>query len=316
MPPPGDRGFDGPDGPMPPFMNREENPEDYHEFGGQRMKKPKKKVKLKVSGTFVTAGSLTLSGNGTLKVHSNNKVGIKSKASLMFRPGNMIHVTALAGKGVNAKNELYLHGGTLNVDCSHSADKALTCGRNMYIRGGHTVVQAGGGEASEGVESKFLMQIDGGVLEVAAQDDAINSQGDMVINGGKVVAYSSANDAIDSNCNLIINGGEILAYGSSMPESGLDCNEEDGYRLFMNGGKVIAFGGRQTFAERQSRQPSVQWRLAKIEAGKTYSVGNQCTCTPTQSYDMGGTIMFSSPDLKFGATYPLLIDGTEHGTSR
>lgn len=309
----GEGGF--PDfGEQPPFMmgDREEKPEDYHEVDGQRMKKPKKKVKLKVDGTFVCAGPLTISGNGGLKVHSNNKVGIKSKTSLMFRSGNMVHVTALAGKGVNAKNELYVHGGILNVDCSFSADKALTCGRNMYIRGGHTVVKAAGGEASEGVESKFLMQIDGGVLKVAAQDDAINSQGDMFINGGVVKAYSLTNDAIDSNCNLVINGGEIQACGTGIPEGGLDSNDEDGYRLFINGGTVIAVGGRNSTPERQSRQPSVQWRLDKVESGKTYSIGQACTYVSSRAYEMGGaTIMFSSPKLKAGKSYPLCVDGVE-----
>lgn len=302
-------------GEMPmPFMDRdrEENPEDYHIQYGIRMKKPMMKKKLKIDGTFVCTGPLTVSGKGTLQIQSNNKVGLKSKASLMLRPGNEITVRALSGKGVNAKNELYMYGGILNVDCSFSADKALTSGRNMYIRGGHTVVKAGGGESSEGVESKFLMQIDGGVVEVAAQDDAINAQGDLVINGGKVKAYSIVNDAIDANCNIVINGGDIFACGNGMPEGGLDCADEEGYRLFINGGTVIAIGGRHSMPDKQSRQPSIQWRLDNLEAGKEYGIEGISSYKSDRTYQMGGaTLLFSSPELQAGKPYTLTIDGTE-----
>ena len=295
-----------------PFMNREreENPEDYHVQYGVRMKKPQMKKKVKLDGTFVCTGSLTVSGKGSLQVLSNNKVGLKSKSSLMIRPGNDITVRALSGKGVNAKNELYMYGGILNVDCSFSQDKALTCGRNMYIKGGHTVVMAAGSEASEGMQSKFLMQIDGGVVEVAAQDDAINSQGDLVINGGEVRAFSATNDAFDSNCNLVINGGKVFASGYGMPEGGLDCADESGYRLFINGGEVVAIGGRHSTPEKQSRQPSVQWRLDKLEDGKTYGIDGISSYKSVRAYQMGGaTLLFSSPKLKEGKSYTLSIDG-------
>lgn len=299
--------------PMPPMnRGRRENPEDYHEQYGIRMKKPMMKKKLKIEGTFVCAGPLTVSGKGTLQIQSNNKVGLKSKASLMLRPGNDITVRALAGKGVNAKNELYMYGGILNVDCSSSADKALTCGRNMYIRGGHTVVKAGGGETSEGVESKFIMQIDGGIVEVAAQDDAINAQGDLIINGGKLKAYSMTNDAIDANCNIVINGGDVFASGAGMPEGGLDCADEEDYRLYINGGTVVAVGGRHSMPDKQSRQLSIQWRLNNLEADKEYAVGGISSYKSPRTYQMGGaTLLFSSPELQAGKPYTLTIDGAE-----
>ena len=306
-----------PEGMQPPFMERkrEENPEDYHVQYGIRMKKPQMKKKIKVDGTFVCDGHLSISGKGTLQVLSNNKIGIKSKESLMIRPGNLITVRALSGKGINAKNELYIYGGTLNVDCSFSADKALTAGRNLYIKGGHTVIKAGGSESSEGIQSKFLMQIDGGKLEVAAQDDAINSQGDLVINGGDIRAFSATNDAFDSNCNMIINGGNVFASGNGMPEGGLDCADEEGYNLFINGGTVIAIGGRHSNPEKQSRQPSIQWSLDNLSPEKTYSVEDFCIYKSSRTYQMGGaTLLFSSPNLKKGKTYSLFIDGEKAET--
>ena len=156
------------------------------------------------------------------------------------------------------------------------------------------------------------MQIDGGTVEVAAQDDAINSQGDMVINGGVVRAFSLSNDAFDSNCNIIINGGEIFASGTGMPEGGLDCNDELGYRLFVNGGSIVAIGGRHSMPEMQSRQASVIWRLGNVEADKIYSIDNVCSYKSLRAYQMGGaSLFFSSPKLKKGSSYSLSIDGEE-----
>ena len=154
------------------------------------------------------------------------------------------------------------------------------------------------------------MQIDGGVVEVAAQDDAINSQGDMVINGGEVRAFSATNDALDSNCNLVINGGKVYASAYGMPEGGRDCADESGYRLFINGGEIVAIGGRHSTPEKQSRQPSVQWRLDKLEDGKTYGIDGVSSYKSVRAYQMGGaTLLFSSPKLKEGKSYTLSIDG-------
>jgi hypothetical protein len=55
-----------------------------------------------------------------------------------------------------------------------------------------------------------------------------------------------------------INNGKVFASGYGMPEGGLDCADESGYRLFINGGEVVAIGGRHSTPEKQSRQPSVQ----------------------------------------------------------
>ena len=95
-----------------------------------------------------------------------------------------------------------------------------------------------------------------------------------------------------------------------MPEGGLDSADESGYRLFINGGEVVAIGGRHSSPEKQSRQPSIQWRLDNVEAGKEYAVDGIGTYKSARAYQMGGgTILFSSPNLKQGTSYILSIDG-------
>ena len=46
----------------------------------------------------------------------------------------------------------------------------------------------------------------------------INSAGTMYLKGGYVYSHSTNNDAIDSNGDLIVSGGTIVAYGASDPD--------------------------------------------------------------------------------------------------
>ena len=62
----------------------------------------------------------------------------------------------------------------------------------------------------------------------------------MYLNGGTVTAVSNKNDAIDSNGNMTITGGTIIACGGSTPECGLDAAER--YSLYIKGGTVLAIG--------------------------------------------------------------------------
>ena len=84
------------------------------------------------------------------------------------------------------------------------------------------------------------------------------------------------------------------------------------YRLFINGGTVIAIGGRHSMPDKQSRQPSIQWRLDNLEAGKEYGIEDISSYKSDRTYQMGGaTLLFSSPKLQAGKPYTLTIDGTE-----
>ena len=70
----------------------------------------------------------------------------------------------------------------------------------------------------------------------------------MNVNDGFVYAYSSQNDAMDSNGNMKLNGGYVFAVTTKgSPEVALDANTESGYKLYINSGAtVVAYGGLES----------------------------------------------------------------------
>ena len=111
----------------------------------------------------------------------------------------------------------------------------------VTVHGGRIAVTTAN-DGGEGLESKALLTINGGVLDLQCYDDAINSGGDLVINGGYVYAGSSGNDAVDSNGKIFMTGGVVLAISTAgAPEVGIDTDDSKG--LVISGGHLVAVGG-------------------------------------------------------------------------
>lgn len=118
-------------------------------------------------GTVFSEGKLLFSGAGLVTVNGNTKNGIASDDYIKVFPGANIYVKATAGHGIKANDSIIVKGGVM--------------------------VRATGGEGSEGIESKAVMTINDGTVQVLAYDDAINSSSHLYIKGGSVLAYSTGN---------------------------------------------------------------------------------------------------------------------------
>ena len=116
--------------------------------------------------------------------------------------------------------------------------KAIRSGGNLTINSGIiTVTCTQSGEGGEGIESKNILNINGGQLEISSTgDDAINAANYLYINGGTTYATSTNNDAIDCNGPMYITGGFTIAAASHTPEEAFDC---DNYTFGITGGTII-----------------------------------------------------------------------------
>lgn len=202
-------------------------------------------------------GNIDISG-GTLTLTSTGSGGKGMKCdSILTISGGDITVTTSGGLYYNngtTENTNYT-GNTDHISSDYySSPKGIKAGvktqvGNSYTYGGGMVISGGNikvttsGYNGEGIESKNYLNISGGEIYVNAYDDGINSAQDLTITDGYIYSHSNNNDGIDANGNIYLNGGLAYAIGSRSPELGIDANSEEGKKVFVNGGTIIAVGG-------------------------------------------------------------------------
>ena len=240
--------------------------------------------------------------------------GIKADSVININGGELnIKSTGTGGKGLNCDDEININDGVVRIittgkrqkDSKGSVSpKGIKADGDLTFNGGQTQVRLeGSGDGTEGIESKGEIHIEAGTVESYSYDDAINSAGNLYINGGYVYARSYNNDAIDANKNLYINGGVVIAEGAGQPECGLDAAEQ--YKAYINGGTVIAVGGGMQAIDSSSKQASIA-----ISASMGMKVGildgsKAILAYTTPSSNCGTALMISSPSFKSGSSYTL-----------
>ena len=187
-------------------------------------------------------GNVTIDG-GTfdLKATGNGDKGMSIDGELIINDGNIKVTTTGTRYGQTSGGGYGPGGGGSTNSDKRSSPKGIKVDGNITINGGTITVSATGGEGSEGIESKKIMTINGGYIEVTSYDDALNSASHMYLKGGYVYAVATGNDAIDSNGNMYLSGGYVFCCGS---EEGLDANSEGGYKVYIQSGtSLMAIGG-------------------------------------------------------------------------
>ena len=240
--------------------------------------------------------------------------GIKADSVININGGELnIKSTGTGGKGLNCDDEININDGVVRIittgkrqkDSKGSVSpKGIKADGKITVSGGQTQVRLEGtGDGTEGIESKSEIHIEAGTVESYSYDDAINSAGNLYIDGGYVYARSYNNDAIDANKNLYINGGVVIAEGAGQPECGLDAAEQ--YKAYINGGTVIAIGGGMQAIDSSSKQASIA-----VSASMGMKVGildgsKAILAYTTPSSNSGTALMISSPSFKSGSSYTL-----------
>ena len=240
--------------------------------------------------------------------------GIKADSVININGGELnIKSTGTGGKGLNCDDEININDGVVRIittgkrqkDSKGSVSpKGIKADGKITVSGGQTQVRLEGtGDGTEGIESKSDIHIEAGTVESYSYDDAINSAGNLYIDGGYVYARSYNNDAIDANKNLYINGGVVIAEGAGQPECGLDAAEQ--YKAYINGGTVIAIGGGMQAIDSSSKQASIA-----VSASMGMKVGildgsKAILAYTTPSSNSGTALMISSPSFKSGSSYTL-----------
>lgn len=207
-----------------------------------------------VSGTFnITSNEDGIIGKDLLGIKDgkftikSGSDGMKSTYDTDTSKGNIVitggefDITA-SNDGVHADDNLQVDGGTIDIkkcyeglegvhitlndgdisivasdDGINAADGSSSSGMGMGGFGGGQNGGFGGGQVSSS-DSSVLLTINGGNIFVNAGGDGLDSNGNIVMNGGNVTVLGPTSDgdtALDFDGAFTINGGVLMAFGSS-----------------------------------------------------------------------------------------------------
>lgn len=187
----------------------------------------------------------------------------------------------------------------------HKYDGAFYSKMSMNINGEGTLnINA----ENEGLDSELHLTINGGVININSGNDGINTNEDNVsvttVNGGEVNIVCNGKtgegDGIDSNGWLVINGGKVTASAcATSGDAGIDSDKG----IHINGGTVIA-GGNMLDRIEDGGQTYAVFSFPSRQDGKTPIVlkdKNKKTVAELKPQNACQILIYSSPDLKEGS---------------
>ena len=228
---------------------------------------------------------LTINGSGSLIISANYADGIASRDDLKISGGN-ISITAVnaglfgnnsfemkeaavvitsGGDSLHSDGDIFIESGSLTLN---SGDDGIHADGTLTINAGTITVE----NSYEGLEATDVI-INGGTIDITANDDGINgaggnndtstttasaqprdnfsgSTGTITINGGTLTiaaALSGAGDGLDANGTIIITSGNTLI---KIPTSYRDYSSVDFNTTFsLTGGSVQTLDANGSYTE-------------------------------------------------------------------
>lgn len=248
------------------------------------------------------AGSLILIDEGGFEV-SSKEDSFHSNGDIEINGGSF---TAAAGEdGFHADNNLIINGGSITVSQSYEGlegQKVTVTGGNIDITASDDGINAAGSSSSSSTggrpgssDSNALITIGGGYIVVNASGDGIDSNGNVAITGGTLLVSGPAdngNGAFDYGGEATVSGGTVIFCGSS--------------------------GMAQGFSDK-SEQASFMYTLdSSASAGSSVALTDEngnvlASFIPAKQYN---NVVISTPSLKNGSSYKLVIGGTVSGADK
>lgn len=201
----------------------------------------------------------------------------------------------------------YDENGTEDYEATYAVDTSAA-GANVIIADGTENTISGSYVVKIYKPESVTLSEDGTEVTDAKKlhkyDGAFYSKMSMNVSGGEVgdgiLTIQAENEGLDSELHLTINGGTVIAAAcATSADSGLDSD----MGIYLNGGTVIASGSMLDEIAEDSAQTYAAFSFAQTQAGgETYSLKNESgetvlSCTPVNAFSQ---LLLSSPDLAEG----------------
>ena len=279
----------------------------------------------------IQANTVVYVNGGTYNIKSAGK-GIKlseieytnaAKETVVVTEGN--YLIALDGgnftinatdDGIHANSgNVMISGGTYSIS---SGDDAITATLLVKITGGNVNIT----KSYEGIEGTYV-EISGGTINLKSSDDGINAANEdrsvkphIIISGGDVTVNANG-DGLDSNGSILISGGKVIVHG---PTTGGDAGLDADKGIVVNGGILFATStlGMVETPSTNSTQCVISYaQNSAITVGTKISIrdskGNVLLEVEVLK-NKCQSIIISHPDLKKDSKYSIYADDTKLDT--
>lgn len=274
-----------------------------------------------LNAALYVCSPLSLKGSGKLSITDGTGHAIKGKEDMNIGQVNLnltsekdgIHAsdalsvtggtfTLKAGdEGMEVNEKLHIAGGVFTID---SKGDGLRAEKELEITNGTFTITS----ENEGLESKGTLLIKNGTYTLHTADDGINAATSLTIQNGTFDIVSSGNDAIDSNGDLNLEGGTIYATALSPAEGAFDT---DNTPFVISAGTIAAISNTAslpTQCDQNTVLITAPKAFSKVELrqdGKTL-----LSWSPKEALKSGGVLTLSCKDLKAGQQAEVYVDGT------
>jgi len=283
---------------------------------------------IKILGGTVTTSSSGTSGrgitsDGTLTIGDGTttpSVNATTTGGKLLVSGSGQNAEYDEAKTISCDGAITINSGYVTIS---SADDGIKSDASVTVNNGEINIL----KAYEGIEAPYIT-FNNGTVNIAVTDDGINtSKGNggesndgsiMTINGGAISVNSSQGDGLDSNGSIVMTGGTVIVNGPpSQPEVAIDYNGT----FNISGGLLIASGPNSGNMIQATSTSSAQYCIkattsSSISSSTIFHIqdasgNNMVTFKPLRT---AYYFVFSSPDIKSGATYSIYTGGTSTGT--
>jgi hypothetical protein len=257
--------------------------------------------------------NITISG-GTIDITQSYE-GIESEYVIIS--GGDTHITA-DNDGINVFQLIEINDGIIIIS---AGSQGIQSDNEVFINSGFIEVT----RCNEGIEAKSI-NIAGGSFIGYATDDALNGTmgrrtesndgSQVIISGGSHYLNSSRGDSIDSNGTFTMTGGTVAACG---PTSGANVAIDVNGSTTVSSGEFIATSsnsGMNEYPNSSSSQYSMAIMLTSAQPENSIICIKDSSGNELIKYraDRGFySVIYSSPQLSYGATYTVLTGGTVSG---